>query len=98
MLPWLNAVQRSFRTLEHARHLAVDVSMNMLADLALGQFELDRHGIALDDLARFWGNNFDASALSRLESRLCRRFVRLLCRHAHALHMVVALLSSRGNA
>ena len=92
VLARLDAVQSSLDALEHARHLAVDVSMNMLADLALGQFELERHGIALDDLARFWGNNFDASTLSRLESRLRGHFFSLLGWHLHALHVVVALL------
>src|SRR4030095_9120320 len=66
---------------------------NMLADLALGQFELERYGVALDDLARFRRNNFDAGALSRLQSRFRRRFLSLLGWRPHALHVVVALLS-----
>jgi hypothetical protein len=45
------AIQCSFRSLEHAGHFAVDVSVYVLANFALRELKLERNRISFDHLS-----------------------------------------------
>ena len=53
VLSRFDAVQSCFIALEHTDQLSIDIGMDMLAALAFGELELQRHLIAPDDLVGF---------------------------------------------
>jgi hypothetical protein len=75
MLARLDTVQRPLAALEHSGHLAVNVSMYVLADLAFRELELERYGISFDDLSGFRRDNLDAGTLRRLKRGFRRHFI-----------------------